>query len=133
MDASTELVEAYAELERIYQPFSEDGKTWKGDLARLQLIVERRDKALAEGASLMRRIAQVWPVWESAGPRSEERARVFSARNRIVELGLAVSRADESLQGRIRRKSDELRKLAADTGNRQKATVAYGRGRKSPA
>ena len=133
MDASTELVEAYAELERIYQPFSEDGKSWKGDVPRLQGIVERRDKALSEGAALMRRIAEVWPLWESSAPTSEQRAQVFSARNRIVELGLGVSRADEALQGRIRRKADELRKLAAETGTRQKATLAYGRGHKTMA
>jgi hypothetical protein len=130
MDASKELLETYAELERIYQPFSEDGKAWKGDVPRLQGIVERRDKALSEGAVLMRRISDAWPIWESQGPDSEERARVFSARNRIVELGLAASRANEALQARIRRKADELRMLAADIGTRQKATMAYGRGRR---
>lgn len=133
MDASTELVESYAELERIYQPFSEDGRTWKGDVLRLEEIVRGRDQALAEGAVLMRRISEVWSDWESRGPDSEERSRVFSARNRIVELGLSVSRADATLQGRIRRKADELRKLAADTGIRQKATKAYRQGRRTPA
>jgi len=132
MDASTELVEAYASLERIYQPFSEDGKSWKGDAARLEEIVRRRDQALAEGAVSMQRISEIWSAWEQRGPTSEERARVFSARNRIVELGLAVSRADATLQGRIRRKADDLRKLAADTGNRQMATKAYRQGRRSP-
>ena len=133
MDASRELVEAYAALERIYLPFSEDGRAWKGDVARLEEIVKRRDQALAEGAVVMNRISEVWSAWESGGPPSEERARVFSARNRIVELGLAVSRADVALQGRIRRKADDLRKLAADTGNRQRATRAYRQGRRLPA
>lgn len=133
MDASTELVESYAALERIYLPFSEDGRTWKGDVPRLEEIVRRRDQALAEGAVLMRRISEVWSDWEARGPDCEERSRVFSARNRIVELGLSVSRADATLQGRIRRKADELRKLAADTGIRQNATKAYRQGRRTPA
>lgn len=131
MDASIELVESYAALERIYQPFSEDGKTWKGDVARLEEIVGRRDKALAEGDALMRRISEIWSGWEAGDPSSEERAKVFAARNRIVELGLAVSRADATLQGRIRRKADDLRKLAADTGTRQQASHAYRQGRRT--
>lgn len=132
MDASTELVEAYATLERIYGPFSDDGKTWKGDVPRLEEIVRGRDLALENGAVLMRRITEVWSMWEAQRPSSEERARVFAARNRIVELGLSVSRADSTLQTKIRRKADDLRKLAADTGTRQKATQAYYQRRKSP-
>ena len=129
MDSSTELVDLYAQLEKVYLPFSDDGKAWKGDIPRLDAIVRRRDQALLEGAVLMRRIAEVWSSWETLNPTSEERGRVFSARNRIVELGLAVSRADSALQGRIRRKADDLRKLAADTGTIQKATRAYRQGR----
>ena len=130
MDDSTELVEAYTALERIYQPFSDDGHAWKGDVVRLEEILRRRDQALAEGAELVQRISEVWSTWETRGPDAGERARVFSARNRIVELGLAVSRADAALQSRIRRKADDLRKLAVDTGNRQKATMAYRQGRR---
>ena len=105
IDATSELVESYAALERIYQPFSEDGRTWKGDVLRLEEMVRRRDQALADGAVLMQRILDVWSGWESRKPTPEQRGRVFSARNRIVELGLAVSRADSTLQGRIRRKA----------------------------
>jgi hypothetical protein len=78
----------------------------------------------------MRRISEVWSEWESQRPSAEERARVFAARNQIVELGLTVSRADAALQGRIRRKADDLRRLAADTGTRQRATRAYRQGRR---
>jgi hypothetical protein len=129
MDAATELVVSYAKLESVYQPFAEDGKKWKGDAAGLDEIVRRRARALRDGAILLERIREVWSRWESQDPPAEERARVFSARNRIVELGLTVARADVSLQGKARRRADELRQLAAEAGRRHKAARAYRQGR----
>jgi len=130
MDAATELVECYARLELAYQPFSEDGKKWKGDAAGLDEIVRRRALALREGAVLLARIREIWSRWESQEPGAEERARVFASRNRIVELGLTVARADVALQGKARRRTEELRQLAAEAGRKNKAARAYRQGKK---
>ncbi|HXP90531.1 MAG TPA: hypothetical protein VN931_06345 [Fibrobacteria bacterium] len=130
MDAATELVECYARLELAYQPFSEDGRKWKGDPAGLDEIVRLRAQALQKGAVLLDRIREVWSQWESREPGADERARVFAARNRIVELGLAVARADVALQGKARRRTEELRQLAAEAGRKHKAARAYRQGKK---
>jgi hypothetical protein len=130
MGLADELVEAYADLELIYLPFSEDGKRWMGDVEGLDEIVGLRDRALREGAAALSRIRSTWARWEAGAPATEERARVFSARNRIVELGLAASRADVALQGKVRRRTDEIRLMAADSGRKQKASAAYSTGRR---
>jgi len=131
VDLARELVGAYSDLERIYLPFSEDGKRWKGDAEGLDDIVRSRDAALREGAAQMERIRGLWTLWESGKPGTEERSLVFSARNRIVELGLVASRADGALQGRVRRRADEIRRMAAECGRTQKASNAYRTGRGS--
>jgi len=130
MDMATELVVCYAKLESAYQPFADDGKKWKGDAAGLDEIVRRRARALQDGAILLDRIREVWSRWEAQEPCAEERARVFAARNRIVELGLTVARADVALQGKARRRADELRQLAAEAGRRSKASKAYWQGKR---
>lgn len=129
MDATLELVDAYAELERNYAAFVEDGQAWKGDADGLATILRHRDEALSRGGELMARIHAIWPVWEAAAPGNEDRAKVFAARNRLVELGLSVSKADNTLQGKVRRRAEELRKAAAETGRTRTATIAYGQGR----
>ena len=49
-----------------------------------------------------------------------------------VDLAKVIAEKDAALQARIRRKADDLRKLAADTGNRQVAMKAYRQGRRRP-
>jgi hypothetical protein len=132
MDLTEQLVGAYADLELIYLPFSEDGKRWKGDPTGLDEIVALRERALQEGAAALSRIREIWAKWEAEKPGTEQRARVFAARNRIVELGLAASKADVSLQGKVRRRADEIRRLAAESGRTQKATAAYRTARAKP-
>jgi len=129
MDAALELVESYAELERNYAAFVEDGQEWKGDVAGLETILQHRDESLARGGELMAKIHAIWPVWEAKAPGNEERGRVFAARNRLVELGLSVSKADNTLQGKVRRRAEELRKAAAESGRTKNATLAYRKGR----
>ena len=129
MDATLELVESYTELERNYAAFVEDGQAWKGDVEGLETILRHRDESLARGGALMAKIHAIWPLWESAAPGNEERARVFAARNRLVELGLSVSKADNALQGKVRRRADDLRKAAAESGRTRSATLAYRKGR----
>lgn len=129
VDATLELVETYSELERNYAPFVEDGQAWKGDVDGLEAILRHRDESLARGGTLMARIRAIWPVWEAASPGNEERAKVFAARNRLVELGLSVSKADSILQGKVRRRAEDLRKAAAESGRTRTATIAYRQGR----
>jgi hypothetical protein len=129
MEAALELIETYEELERTYAPFVDDGRAWKGDLGGLEAIVSGRDRALERGAALMARVRELWGPWEASGPDAQTRARVFGARNRLVELGLSASKADTTLLGKIRRRADDLRRSAADTTLRHKASVAYRKGR----
>ena len=127
VDLTDDLVGAYADLERIYLPFSEDGRRWKGDVGGLDEIVRARDAALREGQAQVEKIRGLWTLWESGSPGTQERSRVFSARNRIVELGMVASRADGSLQVKVRRRADEIRRMAAECGRAQKASAAYRR------
>ena len=129
MGTAEELLETYGLLEGNYASFVDDGRGWKGDLAGIERIVAERDESLARGERLMARVRELWELWESESPDAQERSRVFAARNRLVELGLAASKADTVLQGKVRRRAEELRTAAADVGRKHKATVAYRRSR----
>jgi hypothetical protein len=127
MASATELESAFAALELAYAPFSDNGSKWKGEIPGLEGIIEKRDQSLAKAEELIGRIQVLWPEWESTSPPADQRARIYSARNRIVELGLAVARSDSALQAKVRHKTEELRRQAADSGHRQVANRAYTR------
>lgn len=112
-------------LLEVYAPFSEPGKDWSRGGESLQTLVRRREEALTQGKPLAERFHQLWKAWEATQPDQSERARVFQARNRIVELGLAVSRSDTSIQVQLKRKSEELRRQAVESDHKSRAAQAY--------
>jgi hypothetical protein len=125
VDLSTELEECMDQLLEIYAPFAEPGRTWSRGGEPLDELVRRRDQALAKGQPEATRFKSLWSQWEATQPPQEERARIFQARNRIVELGLQVSRSDTSIQATLRRKVDELRQMAVASDGQSKAARAY--------
>jgi len=125
MSLSTELEECMDQLLEIYTPFSEPGRVWIKGGDALDDLVRRRDEALAKGQPASMRFRTLWSQWEASQPPQEERAKIFQARNRIVELGLQVSRSDTTIQATLRRKVDELRQMAVASDGQSKAARAY--------
>lgn len=126
-ELSRRLEASMEKLLEVYQPFAQPGKDWIQGGDALQDLVRRRDLALQEGKPLSDEFKRLWSEWESSQPAQEERARVFQTRNRIVELGLQVSRLDTDIQSRLRKKADELRRLAAESNKKSNAAKAYTR------
>lgn len=126
-ELSRRLEASMEKLLEVYQPFAQPGKDWIQGGDALQELVQRRDLALQEGKPLSDEFKRLWSEWESSQPTLEERARVFQTRNRIVELGLQVSRLDTDIQSRLRKKADELRRLAAESNKKSNAAKAYTR------
>lgn len=129
MQTFEELEKALGELEATYVPFRDAGSLWRGDPEGLEDVVRRRQEVLDSAQPLVDRIQGVWKAWEASNPGAEERSRVFAARNRIVEMGLQVSKTDIALQEKVRRKSEDLKREAADSGRKHKASKAYMGGR----
>ncbi len=126
-DLSRRLEESMEKLLEVYQPFAQPGKDWIQGGEALQDLVQRRDQALQEGMPLSDEFKRLWSEWESSQPAQEERARVFQTRNKIVELGLQVSRLDTDIQSRLRKKADELRRMAVESNKKSNAVKAYTR------
>ena len=129
MDIAAELEKSMEELLEIYAPFSDPGRNWQKGGAALDELVQRRDQALSKGKPASDRFKQLWAAWEKSDPDQTERARIFQARNRIVELGLLVSRNDTGIQAQLRRKSEELSRLAVESEQKSKAANAYASSR----
>ncbi|HNY29715.1 MAG TPA: hypothetical protein PKO15_02410 [Fibrobacteria bacterium] len=129
MIETDELERILEELEATYAPFRDAGAQWRGDPEGLDEVVRRRQDALEAAQPLVERIQGIWKRWESNSPSPQERSRIFAARNRIVEMGMQVSKADVALQEKARRKSETLRRDAADSGRKHKASKAYMGGR----
>lgn len=119
------LEESMEKLLEVYQPFAQPGKDWIQGGEALQDLVWRRDEALLKGKPLSDEFKKLWAEWESAQPEQEERARIFQTRNKIVELGLQVSRLDTDIQSRLRKKADDLRRMAAESNQKSNAAKAY--------
>lgn len=126
-DLSRRLEETMESLLEVYQPFAQPGKDWIQGGDALQDLVQRRDEALQKGKPLSDELKKLWSEWESAQPAPEERARVFQTRNKIVELGLQVSRLDTDIQSRLRKKADEFRRMASESNKKSNAAKAYTR------
>ncbi len=129
MTIVAELEESIAQMLEIYKPFANPGKDWLRDGKALQDLVQKRDQARAQGKSVSDKFRQLWTMWESSQPDPKERARVFEARNRIVELGLEVSRQDTNIQTQLMRKVDELKTKAVESDHKSKAVKAYSTSR----
>jgi hypothetical protein len=124
-DLAGELEATMDRMMAIFRPFSEPGTDWSRGGRPLQDLVERRDAALIQGKPITDRFRQLWSEWESTTPAPDERARIFQARNRIVELGMSVSKSDTAIQTQLKRKSDDLRRQALESGRKAKALQAY--------
>ncbi len=127
LDLASELEAAMEQMFAVYRPFSDPGQDWSRGGEPLQELVHRREEALLLGKPLSDRFRQLWSEWEASSPTPAERARIFAARNRIVELGMTVSKSDTAIQTQIRRKSDELRRQAAEADRKATAARAYAR------
>ena len=126
-DLAVELEESIVRLIEAYEPFAHPGKDWLRGGDELDRLVRDRDESLARAKPLSERYKSLWSQWESTQPSQEERARIFQARNRIVELGLQVSKLDTEIQDRLRKKSEDLRRQAAEVAKKSKAAKAYSR------
>ena len=127
LDLAAELEALMEQMLAVYRPFSDPGRDWSRGGDPLQELVQRREEALLLGKPLSDRFRQLWSEWEASSPAPAERARIFAARNRIVELGMTVSKSDTAIQTQLRRKSDELRRQAVEAGRKATAVRAYAR------
>lgn len=119
------LEQVLAELESIWQPFAHPTVDWTTDPG-LDALVAARDRSLAEAAPLVEELNATWKTWEDTRPGDQEKARVLSVRNRIVNLALEAGRLETSIENNVRRRIDELRRKAADSDRRSRAARAYG-------
>jgi len=114
-----------SELERVWEPFAHPSADWTTDTG-LSDLMDSRDVSLARAAPLLEDVQTCWKLWEESRPADQERARVFSARNRLVNLALEASRFEARLETGLRKRIDEGRRQAADSDRRNRAARAYG-------
>jgi len=126
-DLAGELEATMDQMMSVFHPFCDPGKNWSRGGQPLQELIDRRDAALVQGKPITDRFRQLWSEWESTTPSPDERARIFQARNRIVELGMSVSKSDTHIQSQLKRKTEDLRRQAVESGNKAKAMQAYSR------
>lgn len=115
-----------AKLEGIWQPFAHPTMDWS-DPQGLVALIDARDVSLESAAPVLEEVQQEWKRWEDDGPDDKERARVFSVRNRLVNLALEASRFELALEDSLRRKINEGRQQAATATTKLRAATAYGR------
>jgi hypothetical protein len=113
------------ELEKVWQPFAHPLMEWTTDTG-LSDLMDSRDESLAKAGPLLENVQVCWKQWEESRPADQERARVFSARNRLVNLALEASRFETQLETGLRKRIDEGRRQAADSDRRNRAARAYG-------
>lgn len=126
-DLAAELESTMDQMLAVYRPFAEPGTDWSRGGQPLQELIDRRDAALVQAKPIADKFRHLWSSWESTSPEPAERARIFQARNRIVELGMSVSKSDTAIQTQLKRKTDELRRQAVESGHKAKAMQAYTR------
>jgi hypothetical protein len=126
-DLAGELEATMDQMLAVFRPFSEPGTDWSRGGQPLRDLIDRRDAALIQGKPITDRFRRLWSAWEATSPAPDERARIFQARNRIVELGMSVSKSDTGIQAKLKRKSEELRRQAVETNHKAKAARAYTR------
>lgn len=113
-------------LEELWQPFAHPSADWNTP-AGLSALIEARDLSLASAAPVLAEVQAEWKRWEAEKPDDKERARVFSVRNRLVNLALEASRFEINLEENLKRKIDEGRKQAAAATQKLRVATAYGR------
>jgi len=125
--ALTSRLEALlSRLEEIWQPFAHPTMDWNNPQGLVALI-DARDLSLEAAAPVLEEVREEWKRWEEDGPDDKERARVFSVRNRLVNLALEASRFEQALEASLRRGIDEGRRQAATATTKLRAATAYGR------
>ncbi len=124
-----ELVSLIGRLIEIYRPFAEPGTEWREGGEPLDALVEARDQALESAQPLSERMKELWTLWEASHPTDAERAAVGQARNRLVTLGLEVSRSDMMLERVLSEKIAKLKNEASESNRKNQASQAYGKAR----
>lgn len=115
-----------SKLEEIWQPFAHPRDDWETSDGLAALIVAR-DRSLDAAAPVLAEVQAQWKLWEADGPDDRERSRIFSVRNRLVNLALEASKCEISMEVGLRRKIEEGRGQAAATTRRLSAASAYSR------
>lgn len=123
---TSHLESLLAKLEEIWQPFAHPKADWN-DPQGLVALIDARDLSLETAAPLLVEVQEEWKRWEDDHPDDKERARIFSVRNRLVNLALEASRFEVALEASLRRKIDEGRRQAATATHKLRAATAYGR------
>ena len=130
MDAATqELVTLIDRLIENYAPFAQPGHEWRDGGEPLDTLVASRDQALEDAQPLLDRMRELWASWEEGHPSDAERAAVGQARNRLVSLGLEVTRNDIMLERVLTEKVAKLKAEASESNKKSQASQAYGRAR----
>jgi hypothetical protein len=127
--ATRELVTLIDRLIENYAPFAQPGNQWREGGEPLDALVASRDQALEDAQPLLERMKELWAVWESEQPTDADRAEVGQARNRLVSLGLEVSRNDIMLERVLTEKVAKLKTEASESNRKSQASQAYGRAR----
>jgi len=123
---TSRLESLLSRLEEIWQPFAHPTMDWNNPQGLVALI-DARDLSLEAAAPVLEEVREEWKRWEEDGPDDKERARVFSVRNRLVNLALEASRFEQALEASLRRGIDEGRRQAATATTKLRAATAYGR------
>jgi len=121
------IEELLARLEEAWQPFAHAPQGGWDTPEGLAALIEARDASLITAAPLVAELQTDWKLWEEEKPDDKERARVFAARNRLVNLALEASRFETSLEANLGKRIDEIRRQASATTTRLRAATAYGR------
>lgn len=124
-----ELVSLIGRLVEIYRPFADPGTEWREGGEPLDALVEARDQALEAAQPLSERMKELWSLWEASHPSEADRAAVGQARNRLVTLGLEVSRSDMMLERVLSEKIAKLKAEASESNRKSQASQAYGKAR----
>lgn len=127
MPVAEELQEVYETLIGIYAPFAEPGNDWRDGEEGLDALLVARDQALLAAEPLLDRLPALWASWEAAAHTDAERLAIGQVRNRLITLGVEVSRSDSRIERVLQEKIDRLKVQATESNSRNKANQAYSR------
>lgn len=126
-DLTRDLVAVIDRLVENYAAFSQPGNDWREGGEPLDALVQARDEALEQALPLLDEMKDLWSRWEAGTPNDAERAAVGQARNRLVSLGLEVTRSDIMLERVLSEKVAKLKAEATESNRKSQASQAYGR------
>jgi hypothetical protein len=127
MSSTEELRGIYESLIEVYTPFAEPGNDWRDGEEGLDALLTARDQALESAQPLLDRLPALWASWEAESHSDVERLSIGQARNRLITLGVEVSRSDTRIERVLQEKIDRLKIQATESNNRNKANQAYSR------